>query len=60
MVMFTESGCIVMQEWVDIIVNNGIAVSVVCYFCYMNYKFTATINESLVVIKQMLNDLKED
>ena len=55
-----ESGCIVMQEWVDIIVNNGIAVSVVCYFCYMNYKFTATINESLVVIKQMLSDLRED
>ena len=47
-----------MEEWVNIIVNNGIAVAVVCYFCYMNYRFTATINESLAVIKQMISELK--
>jgi len=49
-----------MEEWVNIIVNNGIAVAVVCYFCYMNYRFTSTINESLVVIKTMLHELRKD
>lgn len=47
-----------MKEWCDILINNGIAVAVVVYFCYMNYKFTATINESLVVMKELLRELQ--
>lgn len=48
------------EEWVNIIVNNGIAVGVVIYFCYMNFKYNQTILESLSVIKTMLDELKKE
>lgn len=49
-----------MTEWVNLLVNNGIAVFIVAYFCYMNYKYNQTILTSLEVIRQSLEEIKKE
>ena len=51
-----------MNDIVNLIVNNGIAVVVVGYFLYTNYKFndklTSTLTEITVTLKDIQDDLK--
>lgn len=53
-----------MTELVNMIVNNGIAVVVVGYFLYTNFKFndklTSTLTEITVTLKNIQEDLKDD
>lgn len=49
-----------MTEWFNLLVNNGIAVFIVAYFCYMNYKYNQTILSSLEIIKEAISDLRKE
>ena len=53
-----------MTGLVNMIVNNGIAVVVVGYFLYTNFKFndklTSTLTEITVTLKNIQEDLKGD
>lgn len=43
-----------MQDIINLIVNNGIAVVVVGYFLYTNYKFNEKLVETLARIDEKL------
>lgn len=51
-----------MNDIVNLIVNNGVAVVVVAYFLFMNYKYfdklTAALTEITVTLKDIQDDLK--
>ena len=51
-----------MNDIINMLVNNGIAVVVVGYFLYTNYRFnerlTQTLTEIVVTLKQLQDDLK--
>ena len=49
-----------MQEWVNLIVNNGIAVVVCAYFLWTNYKFNDTLTRTLTEVEMTLKDIQED
>ena len=49
-----------MTELVNMIVNNGIAVVVVAYFLYSNYKFNDKLTSTLTEITLTLKDIQED
>lgn len=53
-----------MNDIVNLIVNNGVAVVVVAYFLFMNYKYfdklTAALTEITVTLKNIQEDLKDD
>lgn len=46
-----------MTELINLIVNNGIAVVVVGYFMYTNYKFNLTLTSTLSEISSTLETL---
>ena len=52
-----------MTELVNMIVNNGIAVVVVGYFLYTNFRFneklTSTLTEITLTLKQIQDDLNK-
>lgn len=43
---------------VNLLVNNGVAVAVLIYFCIRDWKFQNTLIETLTTIKQMLEKYK--
>lgn len=51
-----------MNDIVNLIVNNGVAVVVVAYFLFMNYKYfdklTATLTEITITLKDIQEDIK--
>lgn len=51
-----------MNDIINLIVNNGVAVVVVAYFLFMNYKYfdklTAALTEITVTLKDIQDDLK--
>lgn len=51
-----------MENIVNLIVNNGVAIVVVGYFLFTNYKFneklTSTLTEIVITLKDIQNDLK--
>lgn len=47
-----------MNDLVNLIVNNGIAVVVVAYFLFRDYKYNATMVLLLNDIKTICEDLK--
>lgn len=53
-----------MNDIVNLIVNNGVAVVVVAYFLFMNYKYfdklTAALTEITVTLKNIQEDIKDD
>ena len=49
-----------MTELVNMIVNNGIAVVVVAYFLYTNFKFNDKLTSTLTEITLTLKDIQED
>ena len=52
-----------MENLVNLIVNNGVAIVVVGYFLFTNYKFNekliSTLTEITVTLKDIQDDLKE-
>lgn len=53
-----------MTDLVNMLVNNGIAVVVVGYFLYTNYKFndklTSTLTEITITLKNIQEDIKKE
>jgi len=51
-----------MENIVNLIVNNGVAIVVVGYFLFTNYKFNekliSTLTEMTVTLKDIQDDLK--
>ena len=52
-----------MENMINLIVNNGVAIVVVGYFLFTNYKFNEylikTLTEITVTLKDIQDDLKE-
>ena len=49
-----------MENIINLMVNNGIAVVVVGYFLFTNYKFNETLTKTLTEITVTLKDIQED
>lgn len=49
-----------MENIINLIVNNGIAVVVVGYFLFTNYKFNENLTKTLTEITVTLKDIQED
>lgn len=49
-----------MENIVNLIVNNGVAVVVVGYFLFTNYKFNENLIKTLTEITVTLKDIQED
>lgn len=49
-----------MNEIVNLIVNNGVAVVVVAYFLFMNYKYFDKLTAALTEVSMTLRDLQEE
>ena len=49
-----------MENIINLIVNNGIAVVVVGYFLYTNYKFNENLIKTLTEITLTLKDIQVD
>lgn len=49
-----------MEEWINIIVNNGISVVICAYFLYSNYKFNDKLVSTLAKIELKLNSIEKE
>lgn len=49
-----------MENMVNLIVNNGVAIVVVGYFLFTNYKFNENLIKTLTEITVTLKDIQED
>lgn len=58
--MFTCKGGDNMNDIVDLIVNNGIAVVVVAYFLFRDYKFNNELIKTLTTIQNTLTAVADD
>ena len=43
-----------MEQMVDLLVNSGVAVSVIAYFCIRDWRFTDQISRTLSAIETCL------
>ena len=57
---FTCKGGDSMNDIVDLIVNNGIAVVVVAYFLFRDYKFNNELIKTLTTIQNTLTAVADD
>lgn len=46
-----------MNEIINIIVNNGVAVAVIVYFMYRDLKYTTALNDTLSKLVESINIL---
>lgn len=49
-----------MENWINLIVNNGVAVVVVGYFLYANAKWNEKLIEALTKIEEKLNHIESE
>lgn len=49
-----------MENIVNLIVNNGVAIVVVGYFLFTNYKFNEKLISTLTEITVTLKDIQDD
>lgn len=49
-----------MENMVNLIVNNGVAIVVVGYFLFTNYKFNENLIKTLTEITVTLKDIQDD
>ena len=49
-----------MENIVNLIVNNGVAIVVVGYFLFTNYKFNENLIKTLTEITVTLKDIQDD
>ena len=43
---------------VNLFVNNGVAIAVIIYFCFRDYKFFGTLESTLTTLVDTVNTLK--
>lgn len=43
-----------MEQMVDLLVNSGVAVAVIAYFCVRDWRFTDQISRTLSAIETLL------
>ena len=48
-----------MQEMIDMMLNSGIAIVVLAYALWKDYKFTNQMNESLTKLSTAIEDIKD-
>lgn len=48
-----------MEEIINLIVNNGVAVTVVIYFMYRDWKFQETLQQTLTTLVDTVDALKD-
>lgn len=48
-----------MENFINLIVSNGMAVTIIAYFLYKDYKFNGQITAILTEMKELLAVLKE-
>lgn len=48
-----------MKELVDMMLNSGIAIVVLAYALWKDYKFTNQMNESLTKLSTAIEDIKD-
>lgn len=46
------------EDFLNLLVNNGVAVSIIFYFCVRDWKFNTTIMETLTAIKLLIEERK--
>lgn len=49
-----------MENIVNLMVNNGVAIVVVGYFLFTNYKFNENLIKTLTEITMTLKDIQDD
>lgn len=49
-----------MENMVNLIVNNGVAIVVVGYFLFTNYKFNESLIKTLTEITVTLKDIQDN
>lgn len=49
----------VMENFVNIIVNNGVAVGIIVYFIYRDNKFMNTLTKTLTTLQDSVSSVKE-
>lgn len=49
-----------LEMWFDLIVNNGVAVAVIIYFCFRDWKFNNQLVELLTTIKQLVEKRSDE
>ena len=49
-----------MENMINLIVNNGVAIVVVGYFLFTNYKFNENLIRTLTEITVTLKDIQDD
>ena len=48
-----------VEEIVNLVMSNGLAVAIVVYFLYKDYRFNESITKVLTEVKEILAVLKE-
>lgn len=48
-----------MENIIDLIVSNGIGVACIVYFMFRDYKFMATLQQTLTTLEDTTNLIKE-
>jgi len=48
-----------MEQFIDLIVNNGTAIALLVYFIYKDNKFTDQMTKSLTAINDSLDIIKD-
>lgn len=48
-----------MEDIVNLFVNNGVAVAVICYFMFRDFKFQETLQKTLQTLVNTVEALKE-
>lgn len=49
-----------MENMINLLVNNGVAIVVVGYFLFTNYKFNENLIKTLTEITVTLKDIQDD
>lgn len=49
-----------MESIINMLVNNGVAVVVVGYFLFTNYKFNEELTKTLTKITMILNNIEDE
>ena len=49
-----------LQEIVNLFVNNGVAIAVIGYFAFRDWKFMSQLTETLTTIKILIEDFEKE
>ena len=49
-----------LQEVVNLFVNNGVAIAVIVYFAFRDWKFMSQLTETLTTIKILIEDFEKE